>query len=212
KKQVETIESTAKGLSDARVAANNAIKAAGDLSEDEKNNFLAQVTSAIDPTAVKVVQDAAAKQNTINQTARELKEAKAATITEVNGFSEISEAEKNSFALEVNNASVISDVTTAKAKAKALSDARVAANNAIKAAGDLSEDEKNNFLAQVTSAIDPTAVKVVQDAAYNTNKEHETVRLLAESKVATNTIIDDLLELSDTEKADFKEKIANSTL
>ncbi|EAE6933767.1 hypothetical protein BHY40_15345, partial [Listeria monocytogenes] len=46
----------------------------------------------------------------------------------------------------------------------------------------------------------------------NTNKEHETVRLLAESKVATNTIIDDLLELSDTEKADFKEKIANSTL
>ncbi|EAD7292995.1 hypothetical protein ABZ40_15110, partial [Listeria monocytogenes] len=72
--------------------------------------------------------------------------------------------------------------------------------------------EKNNFLAQVTSAIDPTAVKVVQDAAYNTNKEHETVRLLAESKVATNTIIDDLLELSDTEKADFKEKIAFSTL
>ncbi|MBC6365134.1 hypothetical protein, partial [Listeria monocytogenes] len=52
----------AKALSDARVTANNAIKAAGDLSEDEKNNFLAQVTSAIDPTAVKVVQDAAAKQ------------------------------------------------------------------------------------------------------------------------------------------------------
>ncbi|WP_445448609.1 hypothetical protein [Enterococcus faecalis] len=48
--------------------------------------------------------------------------------------------------------------------------------------------------------------------SYNTNKEHENVRLLAESKVATNTIIDDLLELSETEKADFKEKIANSTL
>ncbi|EMG9622862.1 GA module-containing protein [Listeria monocytogenes] len=195
----------AQALADAKAAANTAINALPNLSNDEKTGFIAQVDNA--GTIAEVTQ---AQQDAEARDTQALADAKAAANTAINALPNLSADEKTGFINQVDNAGTIAEVTQAQQDAEArdaqaLADAKAAANTAINALPNLSNDEKTGFIAQVDNAGTIADVTQAQQDA-----EARDAQALADAKAAANTAINALPNLSADEKTGFITQVDNA--
>lgn len=142
-----------------------------------------------------------------------LDEAKEAAKSAINGLDKLTEAEKQKYLGEVDQAENLDDINKAIEEAKAINDARLdlekakeAAKTAISALDKLTEAEKQQYLDQVDKANDKEAInKAVEEAkALNDGKSN-----LEDAKKSAKETVANLANLTSDQKEGYLGQIDN---
>ena len=157
--------------------------------------------ASTDPAAVeaakKKVDDALAALNGDSNLAKVKEEAKKA----IDQMGDLSDADKEAAKANVDKATEISNVNTAKSDAQDLNDAKKAAKEAIDQMGDLSDADKTAAKSNVDKATDITGVNTAKQDAQDLN----------DAKKAAKEAIDQMGDLSDADKTAAKSNVDKAT-
>ena len=157
--------------------------------------------ASTDPAAVeaakKKVDDALAALNGDSNLAKVKEEAKKA----IDQMGDLSDADKEAAKANVDKATEISNVNTAKSDAQDLNDAKKAAKEAIDQMGDLSDADKTAAKSNVDKATDITGVNTAKQDAQDLN----------DAKKAAKEAIDALSNLNKAQKQAAIEAVNNAT-
>ncbi|WP_239705645.1 MULTISPECIES: hypothetical protein, partial [unclassified Mammaliicoccus] len=179
------------------------------LTDDEREDFEQQIVDATGKADIdKIVQEANAK-----DASNLLENQKVQGAYDINDLSNLSDEEKSNFNQQ------ITDATTKEAIDKVIQDAREQdasnllenqkseGNKTVNDLSNLSDEEKSNFNQQITDATTKEAInKVIQDA-----REQDVSNLLMSQKEQGNQKLNDLINLTDDDRAEFEQQIANAT-
>ena len=154
-----------------------------------------------DPVAVeaakKKVDEALAALNGDSNLAKAKEEAKKA----INQMGDLSDADKEAAKANVDKATEISNVNTAKSDAQDLNDAKKAAKEAIEQMSDLSDADKTAAKSNVDNATDIAGVNTAKQDAQDLNN----------AKKAAKEAIEQMSDLSDADKTAAKSNVDNAT-
>ncbi|MDK7326240.1 YSIRK-type signal peptide-containing protein, partial [Lactobacillus mulieris] len=154
-----------------------------------------------DPVAVeaakKKVDEALAALNGDSNLAKAKEEAKKA----INQMGDLSDADKEAAKANVDKATEISNVNTAKSDAQDLNDAKKAAKEAIEQMSDLSDADKTAAKSNVDNATDIAGVNTAKQDAQDLNN----------AKKAAKEAIEQMGNLSDADKTAAKSNVDNAT-
>ena len=203
----------AKAINDARLdlekakeAAKTAINALDKLTEAAKQQYLDQVDKAEDLDAInKAIEEAKA----INDARLDLEKVKEAAKTEINALDKLTEAAKQQYINQVDQASDKEAINKAVEEAKALNDTKSNLEDAKKSAkeivanlANLTSDQKEGYLGQIDKADSKEEIDgIVADAKA---KDFEN---LTEAKEDAKASIDELSKINEDKKQSYKEEI-----
>lgn len=182
------------------------INALDKLTEEEKDKYLDQVDKAEDFDDInKAVEDAKA----INDARLDLEKVKEAGKATINGLDKLTEAEKQQYINQVDQASDKEAINKAVEEAKALNDgksnledARKSAKETVANLANLTSDQKEGYLGKIDNADSKEEIDgIVADAK---DKDFEN---LTEAKEDAKTSIDELSKINEDKKQSYKEEI-----
>ena len=182
------------------------INALDKLTEAEKERYLDQVDKAEDLDAInKAVEEAKA----INDARLDLEKVKEAAKTEINALDKLTEAAKQQYINQVDQASDKEAINKAVEEAKALNDTKSNLEDAKKSAkeivanlANLTSDQKEGYLGQIDKADSKEEIDgIVADAKA---KDFEN---LTEAKEDAKASIDELSKINEDKKQSYKEEI-----
>lgn len=171
------------------------------LSTDAKSEFTAKVATATTKDAVTSIVSDAKVANALVKTKEEAK-------SSIDGLKFLSNDVKSELKTKVEAAKTAADVksvvdyaTQANEDAKKLQDVQAESIEAINAMAHLTQDQKDAFISKINESNLISEVKLILADAVTENK-------LAEAKANAVSAIESLTNLSDNEKASFKDKVA----
>lgn len=193
-------------LDEDKEVAKAEINALDKLTEAEKEQYLDQVDKAENLDDInKAIEEAKA----INDARLDLEKAKEAAKTEINGLDKLTEAEKQQYINQVDQASDKEAINKAVEEAKALNDAKSNLEDAKKSAketvdnlANLTSDQKEGYLGQIDNEDSKEEIDgIVADAKA---KDFEN---LTEAKEDAKASIDELSKINEDKKQSYKEEI-----
>ena len=203
----------AKAINDARLdlekakeAGKTAINALDKLTEAEKEQYLDQVDKAEELDAInKAIEEAKA----INDARLDLEKAKEAAKTEISALDKLTEAEKQQYINQVDQASDKEAINKAVEDAKALNDAKSDLEDAKKSAketvanfANLTSDQKEEYLGQIDNADSKEKIDGIVASAKAKDAEN-----LKVAKKDAKSSIDELSQINEDKKQSYKEEI-----
>ncbi|WP_425337474.1 LPXTG cell wall anchor domain-containing protein [Staphylococcus caeli] len=207
--QSATRQDKANALSNAKTAANNTVDGLTDLTPEEKTAFKDRINKATDISQIQpIVVEAQTK-----QTQNQLTNLKNEAIKSIDALTNLSDAEKTNYKNNVQSATteagVQSALTSAQAKdtANALAKAKEDAIKQIDSLTDLPEAEKTDFINRINNVTNVGQIQPIVDSANARND----LASLNKAKADANTQIDNLTNLTDQQKTEYKNRIAGTT-
>lgn len=193
-------------LDEDKEVAKAEINALDKLTEAEKEQYLDQVDKAEDLDAInKAIEEAKA----INDARLDLEKVKEAGKAAINALDKLTEAEKQQYINQVDQASDKEAINKAVEEAKALNDAKSNLEDAKKSAketvdnlANLTSDQKEGYLGQIDNADSKEEIDgIVADAKA---KDFENLK---EAKEDAKASIDELSKINEDKKQSYKEEI-----
>lgn len=223
KKNLENGMDQGKTLDDKKAAAKEAVDALSALTESQKSQYKSDIDAAKTPVEIKNIYKAAEelnkKQLAANEAEAKLAKQKEEAKAKIDSFAELTQAEKDAFKAQVDEAkdgaAVKKVVDAARDRNQDLVDNKEAIKQAKKAAIDviknlkyLSDTEKADFITEVYAQESRDAIQNVVVKAEKLNADHRLEAAdLAGAKDIVIKAIDGMGSLSDAEKLAYEARI-----
>ncbi|HAO6466322.1 TPA: hypothetical protein IQC34_002723, partial [Listeria monocytogenes] len=201
----------------------NVINALGNLSDDEKLEFITQVGQANLPSEVKNIETAANDKDKVNKAKHDLESEKNEAEQVVNVLASLSDSEKQEFINQINSAKTSERISEIQQQATEQNGIQKEAKDLLNAKNDakntinttlvaLTAVEKQDFINQINQIKVIKDIKPILDAAQKQNETQKEIKQLLEEKDSATLLIGSLTELNELEKEAFLAKVQEAKI